>query len=107
MRVRDQVAPESRKWLLKSGTSPRSPPDFAIITQVFDPTTRRVFLSPAGLTGFGTEAAAEFLTHPEYWKDFSRDAPHGWQRMNPQIVLATKIIGNNASPPKMLVIHFG
>lgn len=106
MRVRDQAAPDSRKWLLKSETPPRSLQDYAIITRVFDPTTRRVFLSPAGLNGFGTEAAAEFLTHPEYWKGFSRIAPQGWQRMNLQIVLETKIIGNNASPPKVLATHF-
>lgn len=100
------MAPGSRKWVVIQGENKPVINDYAIVTRVFDPITRRVFISPAGLNGYGTEAAAEFLTHPEYWKSIARQMPSGWQRKNLQIVLETKIVGNNPSPPVVLATHF-
>ncbi len=104
--VRDEHAANPRRWVLNSNYPRPLSQDYAIITRVFHPNTRRVFLAPAGLNGFGTEAATDFLTHPEYWKDLARMAPPGWQHMNFQIVLETQIIGDHPSPPEIVATHF-
>jgi hypothetical protein len=104
--VRDEQATNRRRWVLSSNYPRPLNQDYAIITRIFHPATHRVFLSPAGLNGFGTEAAADFLTHPEYWKDLARIAPAGWQNKNFQIVLETQIIGDHPSPPEIVATHF-
>lgn len=79
--------------------------DYAIISRTFDPSTGQVVLSLAGANGFGTQAAAEFLSEPKYWTSFERAAPPDWRHRNCQIVLETRIVRNVAGPPKVLAVH--
>jgi len=79
--------------------------DFAIISRTFDPSTGRVMLSLAGVNGFGTQVAAEFLTVPDYWEEFTRKAPANWHRRNCQIVLQTKVVREVPNPPSVLAVH--
>jgi hypothetical protein len=104
--VRDQAQP-GREWKIP-GTYPwvKQSVDYAIISRVFDPLTGNVFLALAGITGFGSQAAAEFLTNPLYWREFARSAPRGWQKKNLQIVLETVLVETTPNPPKVLAMHF-
>ena len=40
--------------------------DYAIVTRVFDPSTEKTVISVAGIEAYGTLAAGEFVTEPEY-----------------------------------------
>ena len=61
--------------------------------------TERIVIVVGGLTGFGTLAAGEFLTNPEYIQDFAKHAPQGWDRKNMQLVISTRVIDGTSGPP--------
>jgi hypothetical protein len=103
----DKKAPEGRKWVVdKVWPYHPQPVDYAIITRLFDSANQRVFVSAAGMTRFGAQVAGEFLTAGKYWKGVASQAPKGWERMNCQIVLETKLVGMTPGPPKIVAIHF-
>jgi hypothetical protein len=60
----------------------------------------------AGLTGYGTQAAGEFLTNESYMEEAVRGAPAGWERKNLQLVIATEVIKGNSGPPHVVNRHF-
>ena len=80
--------------------------DYALISRTLDPTTDRMAVIVGGLTGYGTMAAGEFLTNPEYLEAMAKGAPKGWDHKNIQLVLATKVIHGNSGPPRILERHF-
>lgn len=104
--VRDRNAPGPPRWKV-----PRLWPyaaqsvDYAIITRTLMSETGQVVVSLAGINGFGTQVAAEFLTGPQYWRDFSRLAGPGWEHRNFQIVLETKIVRDVPNPPQIVAAH--
>jgi len=59
----------------------------------------------AGITPFGTTAAAEFLTSPQHLDDVLRHGPPDWATRNIQIVLETRVIDGAAGPPHVLATH--
>jgi len=79
--------------------------DYALISRVLDPTTDRMVVIAAGLTGFGTFAAGEFLTNPTYLDAAVKQLPKNWERKNIQIVLETKVISGNSGPPHVIDKH--
>ena len=80
--------------------------DFAVITRVHDPTTERMVVIAAGLTGYGTIAAGEFLSNPAYLEALSKTAPTNWASENMQIVISTKVINGNSGPPNVVEQYF-
>jgi len=105
--IHDKKAPNERKWKVDGVWPYHSPTvDYAIISRVFDASSQRVTLSAAGLSRFGAQVAGEFLTRPQYWKPVATRAPRGWERMNCQIILETKLVGTTPGPPRILDVHF-
>lgn len=104
--VRDEASPSSRTWIVPR-LWPHAPQtvDYAIISRTFLPDTRQVVVSLAGINGFGTQVAAEFLSTSDYWNQFDRLAPANWQRKSCQIVLETRVIREVPNPPRILAIH--
>lgn len=95
-----------RQW-----TAPESPfanpaVDYAVITRMIDPDSKKVFLSLAGLNQFGTEAAEEFVTNPYYWDDLASHAPRGWQSKNLQVVIKTSVVEFRPTPPQVIGVYF-
>lgn len=80
--------------------------DYAVITRVHDPTTERMVVIAAGLTGYGTVAAGEFLASPAYLESLSKTSPRDWATKNMQIVIATKVINGNSGPPRIVDQYF-
>jgi hypothetical protein len=80
--------------------------DFAVVTRERDRNTDRFILVFGGITGFGTQAAGEFLTNPAYMSAMLPNAPPDWERKNLQVVLGTKIIKGTAGPPYVIASHF-
>ncbi len=76
--------------------------DYAIITRVLDPMTERMTVVAGGLTGYGTIAAGEFLTNPEYLDGVAKQMPKNWAHRNIQLVIATKVINGHSGPPQVV-----
>lgn len=105
--VHDRLHPGNRDWQLTNVWPEwKMPTDYALVSRVLDLTTGRVVVTAAGVTQYGTAAAGEFLTNPEYLSQAIRQAPRDWQHKNVQVVLETKVIDGTAGPPHVLATHF-
>lgn len=80
--------------------------DYALISRVLAPTTDRMVVVAAGLTGNGTMAAGEFLTNPEYMQAVLKNAPRNWGQKNLQLVISTEVINGNSGPPRVVDQYF-
>ena len=85
---------------------PKLTEDYALISRLLDPTTDRMVVVAAGLRGYGTTAAGEFLTTPEYLGLITKGAPENWERKNLQVIIATKVINGNSGPPRVVATYF-
>jgi len=104
--IRDRTNPLSRKWSHRPGERVAEiKEDYAIVTRVLDPLTGHFVVTAAGLLSFGAAAVGEFLTEPSYMEDALRLAANGWDRKNIQIVIATKLVGVNSGPPRVLDVY--
>ena len=103
--ITDSGAPT--KWTL-----PNLPPDrhtdedYAIVSRVFHPDTRAMLVEVAGITQYGTDAAAELITNPDLMAEALRNAPAGWQQKNLQLVVHVKVISGAPSSPKVVGTNF-
>jgi hypothetical protein len=79
--------------------------DYALVSRVLDPTTDRMVVAVGGLTGYGTAAAAEFLSGIAI-EAVARDAPRKWARKNLQLVVGTEVIAGHCGPARLLETHF-
>ena len=80
--------------------------DFALVSRVLDPVTERMVVLSGGLTGYGTLAAGEFLSNPEYMETIAARAPGKWARKNVEVLISTKVINGKSGPPKAVIAHF-
>jgi hypothetical protein len=104
--IRDRQHPERGDWQVTAPwpklTIAR---DYALVSRVFDRATGTLVVSGAGITPYGTAAAAEFLTSPHYLDAALRNLPADWPTRNLQIVLETRVIDGAAAPPHVLATH--
>src|SRR5580700_3999541 len=84
----------------------RTSEDYAIVSRVFHPDTHAMLVELAGITQYGTEAAADLVTNSDLMAEALRGAPAGWQSRNLQLVLHVKVISGTPSSPKVLQTHF-
>ncbi len=108
--IQDSRAPSDRRWSVDYGKRDHIGRvilnrDYAIVSRLKSSRTGMPVLAAAGIYGFGTEAAGEFVTGEAWLEDFARRAPAGWQDRNVQIVISTEVIEDHAGPPKIESIH--
>jgi hypothetical protein len=103
--IEDRQNPARRQWIVNL-KAPAVDRDYAIITRVHDLTTDRIVTVAAGVLGYGTTAAGEFLSSPDYLVDMVRNAPRDWADKNLQVVLSTQVIGGNSGPPRVVATWF-
>ncbi len=84
----------------------RTNEDYAIVSRVFHPDTHAMLVEVAGITQYGTDAAAELVTTPDLLADAMRGAPPDWQKKNLQLVLHVKVIAGTASSPKVVGAYY-
>ena len=84
----------------------RTHEDYAIVSRVFHPDTHAMLVELAGITQYGTEAAADLVTNPDLMAEALRGAPADWRKQNLQLVLHVKVISGTASSPKVVKAHF-
>jgi hypothetical protein len=80
--------------------------DYATASRLTRSSTGQVLIIVAGIGAAGTEAAGEFLSHPDYLSNALRSAPPGWQKMNFQAVLQTEVSDGVAGPPQVVATRF-
>jgi hypothetical protein len=104
--IDDRRNPNGAQWRVAQPTTGAMTGDYAIVTHVFDPATENTVISAAGIETYGTLAASEFISRPEYVGVALRAAPKDWSRKNVQFVLSTRIIDGAPGPPRVLAAHF-
>jgi hypothetical protein len=80
--------------------------DYAIVSRVFHPDTHAMLVELAGITQYGTDAAADVVTNADLMAEALRGAPADWQSKNLQLVLHVKVISGTPSSPKVVATHF-
>jgi hypothetical protein len=105
-RIEDSLNP-SRRWRATPGRYSGTPADdYAIASRVIDSKSGRTVIIAAGISTFGTQAAAEFLTEPARLEDLARRAPHPLRQGSFQVLLYTRVIGNTPTPARIVDTHF-
>lgn len=105
--ISDRDHPDDRKWMVRQGMPYRSvTQDYALVSRMLDPTTGELVVTAAGLTKYGTAAAGEFLSEPDYMQEVLRSAPKGWDAKNVQIVLSTALVSESSGPPHVIATYF-
>jgi hypothetical protein len=105
-RVLDRQNPNTTNWTMTGGwPRMRNQEDYALITRVTDPQTRRTHYTAAGFTPFGTEAAAALLGDSGKLSEFLSALPAGWPAKNLQLVIHTRVKSMIPGPPKLVAAH--
>jgi len=84
----------------------KSVDDYALVSGFLSPETGQPTISLAGVTNYGTEGAADFVTNPDLLRNALKEAPPGWHGQNFQFVLHMTILGNTPSPPTIVASYF-
>ena len=84
----------------------RTNEDYAIVTRVFHPDTHAMLVELAGVTQYGTDAAADLVTNADLLAEALHGAPRDWQGKNLQLVLHVKVISGTPSSPKIVAANF-
>jgi hypothetical protein len=59
----------------------------------------------AGIKSYGTQAAGEFVSSPEYLQKALQKAPPDWEGKNMQIVLETTVTDGLPGPLQVVAIY--
>jgi hypothetical protein len=103
----DTSNPKKRDWTEAAGAAvPMTlTQDEGLVSRIVSPTTGQIELVIAGIGRCGTTAASEFVTDPDYFKQFAQRAPSGWEKHNIQIVVSTTVINGRSGPPRMVAFN--
>lgn len=106
--IRDRQKPAAKDWKLVDAWPPGKDiaEDYALVTRVVNRTTEQTAIILGGITQYGTEAAAEFVTEPAYFDRALANAPSDWYRKNVQVVLSTKVLSGVSGPPTVLATYY-
>src|SRR5262249_11202591 len=105
--VRDRQNPDKIEWKVANAWPYwKIPLDYAIVTRVVNATTEQTVVVAAGITHYGTQAAGEFVTNPEYFATALKGAPRDWWRKNMQVVISTKVLAGTIGPPNVMAVLF-
>jgi hypothetical protein len=100
--IRDRQTP-SRGWQPdRPWPDPRVKRDYAFVSRVVDPATGNLVVIVAGITPYGTVAAAELLTSKPHLESALRALPADWQSKSLQLVIETQILDGDAGPPRVV-----
>jgi hypothetical protein len=105
--IRDHNNPANNDWSIDYTTPYLNVTrDYALVLRMVDPKTEQMVVVAAGITMFGTTAAADFLTSPHEMRKLADIAPPGWQKKNMEIVLSTDVIRGKSGPPRIVAAQF-
>jgi hypothetical protein len=101
-----EEGPSGRRWYSKfDSINSRSTEDYALVTRLLDSRTGQFVVLVAGIQSYGTQAAGEFVSSPEYLQAALRTAPPDWERKNIQILLRTPVTDGLPGPAEVVAIY--
>jgi hypothetical protein len=93
-------------WVLENLQRDRSTDsDYAIVSRLLRSDTGALLVIIAGVTQFGTEAAADLVTDRVRLNDALRTAAPGWERKNLQLILKVRVISGVPAPAAVVALH--
>lgn len=106
--IRDRQNSSKVQWRLADPWPPTKKihVDYALATRVVNRTTEQTIVVLAGISEYGTAAAAEFLTSPNYFSRALQGAPQDWKNKNIQVVLSTRVLAGTPGPPAVVAVYF-
>lgn len=94
------------KWALPARSSDRhTDEDYALVTRMFHPDTGTPLILLAGITQYGTDAAADLICTPSRLKQALRGLPADWPKKSVQFVLHTRVISGETAAPQVIATH--
>lgn len=103
--VRDSQRPEMLRHVRGLYPVSAMAVDYALVTRLMDTQLNRRVIAIGGISGLGTQVAADFATNERSWEQVAQMAPAGWEKGNLQVLLETRIVGDTPSPPTIAAIH--
>ncbi len=106
--ISDRQNLSDRKWSITDSSTQFGQSrgeGYALISRVRNSTTGHFVIMVAGITQFGTEAAATCLTSSTCLQDAANVAPGDWSNKNLQIVVGTTVIGEYPGQPRVLAAY--
>ena len=100
-----EVGPSGRRWYSKTDSNEKSGEDYALVTRLLNSRTGQFVLIVAGIRSYGTQAAGEFVSSPEYLQKALQKAPPDWEGKNMQIVLETPVTDGLPGPLQVVAIY--
>jgi hypothetical protein len=102
-RIEDTKNPQSSAWSVDySKPYPSLSIDYGIVARYHDTYTNGNVLIIAGIGPYGTEAASEFVSSPQYLDQIEHFVPAGFKDANLEIVIKTDVINGEAGPPHVV-----
>jgi hypothetical protein len=103
--IQDRTLP-GKQWFCQLGKNWEVTEDFGIVSRLLDSRTGGVVMTVGGITAAGSDAAAQFISRPEYLTEGLRTAPPDWQKKNMQVVVQTTVIDSVAGAPHVVAAYF-
>jgi hypothetical protein len=100
-----EEGPSGRRWYSKTDSNGKAVEDYAVVTRLLNSRTGQFVVVVAGNKSYGTQAAGEFVSSPEYLQTGLQTAPPGWEMRNVQIVLQTPVTDGLPGPPQVVAIY--
>jgi len=98
---------QSRFWEIPSlKPTGEATEDYALVTRIWNAETGQGLISIAGITGYGSQAATEFMTNQERLQGLLKQAPQNWERMNVQILFRTDVVNSIPSPARVIATTY-
>jgi len=105
--LRDRDNPARDDWSVDFRTPYDHPlKDYALVVRALEPKTGQVAVTAAGLTHYGTLAAADFLTDSAQIEQLGAFAPKDWEHQNVAIVLSVDVIKGSTGAAKIVAADF-
>jgi hypothetical protein len=102
-RIEDTKNPQNFAWSVDySKPYPSLSVDYGIVARYHDTYTSGNVLVIAGIGPYGTEAASEFVSSPQYLGQVEHLVPAGVREANLEIVIKTDVINGEAGPPHVV-----
>jgi hypothetical protein len=105
-RIEDTKNPQDSAWNVDySKPYPSLSVDYGIVARYHDTYTNGNVLIVAGIGPYGTEAASEFVSSPQYLSQVEHLVPAGFREANLEIVIKTDVINGEAGPPHVVAAY--
>ena len=100
------ATPGGRHWRQTSNDQGQVVRDFGLITRLLDSKTGQFTITVGGIAAGGTQAAAELIYNPDYFREALRNAPKDWETRNMEIVVETTVTDAIGSPPRVVATYY-